>query len=81
MSGSSAEDRVRARIDAAIVKQPARAAACPTCGSPIGSPCKRPSGYVIPGGGVHADRFRLVSGFLGARELDMPTAPEGVRRV
>ena len=47
------------RIAAAIARQPARAVACPTCGSPVGSPCKRPSGYTIPGGGVHAERRDL----------------------
>lgn len=47
------------RVEAAIRRQPARAVACPNCLAPIGSPCKRPSGYTIPGGGVHAERRDL----------------------
>lgn len=38
---------------------PALMVACPTCQAPIGSRCKRPSGHVIPGGGIHADRDLL----------------------
>lgn len=46
------------RLAAALAKQPARRAACPVCSAPVGRPCKRPSGYTIPGGGVHAPRVR-----------------------
>ena len=36
---------------------PALAVACPTCYTPPGSKCRRPSGYTIPGRHqVHADR-------------------------
>lgn len=45
------------RLAAALERQPARAVVCPSCQAPIGRPCKRPSGYTIPGGGVHAPRL------------------------
>ncbi len=34
---------------------------CPNCKAPAGSPCRRPSGHVVPFGDFHADRKRLIS--------------------
>lgn len=54
------------RIADAIRRQPARAVACPSCAAPVGGPCKRPSGYTIPGGGVHVERRDLARSRQGA---------------
>lgn len=35
-----------------------RDVACPLCGAKIGSPCMRPSGYTVFGGGFHAGRIQ-----------------------
>jgi hypothetical protein len=39
-----------------------RAVACPTCRAKVGSPCKRPSGHTVFGGGHHAPRIQLARG-------------------
>lgn len=54
-----------ADIARAIERNPARAVACSECRAPIGSPCKRPSGYTIPGGGVHAARAKAAAAAKG----------------
>lgn len=33
---------------------------CPTCRAKSGSPCRRPSGHVVFGGGFHALRYRAL---------------------
>lgn len=39
-----------------------RSVACPTCYAKVGSPCMRPSGHRVFGGGFHAPRVKAAGG-------------------
>jgi ParB/RepB/Spo0J family partition protein len=57
----NASDIPRQRVPlAATIDLNPRTVPCPTCGAREGSPCKRPSGHVIPLGEVHAARREAV---------------------
>lgn len=49
---------------------------CPTCRAMPGSPCKRPSGHAVFGGGFHAPRERTFKEAIdpGLAELGMGVA-------
>jgi hypothetical protein len=53
----ASELRAARKVRRAIEAHPARAVACTHCGAGIGSPCMRPSGHAVFGGGSHADRM------------------------